>query len=287
MNLLYGLVYIILAPVIGGIAIGLDRKVTARMQGRVGPPVLQPFYDVLKLFEKESAVVTRSQNFFVFAYLIFMALTGFLFFSGGDLLLVIFAMTLSEIFLVLGAYSVNSPYSFIGAERELVQIMAFEPVILLSAAGMYLATGSFYVGSIARSSNPLILLLPGLFIALLCVLTLKLRKSPFDLSTSHHAHQELVKGVTTEFSGSTLGSIEIAHWYETVMLLGFVYLFFGFSPLLAVAAVMLTYLLEIFIDNTFPRFKLDLALKSSWAVTLILGMANMLVLWFYVKGGLL
>ncbi|MFH0956826.1 MAG: complex I subunit 1 family protein [Candidatus Aenigmatarchaeota archaeon] len=286
MNVLYGLLFVALAPIIGGIVIGLDRRMTARMQGRVGPPILQPFYDVLKLFEKESAIVTRPQNLFVFAYLLFMALTGFLFFAGGDLLLVIFAMTLSEIFLVLAAYSVSSPYSFIGAERELVQLMAFEPIILLSAAGMYLATGSFYVVDIASSSVPVILMIPGLFIALACILTMKLRKSPFDLSTSHHAHQELVKGVTTEFSGSTLGAVEITHWYETVFVLGFLYLFFAFDPLLAFVAVALTYMLQIFIDNAYPRFKLDRALKSSWIITLVLGMSNVIILWLYVHGGL-
>jgi formate hydrogenlyase subunit 4 len=286
MNLLYGLIYLIVAPVIGGIAIGIDRKITARMQSRVGPPILQPFYDVLKLFEKENIVVTRPQNFFVFAYIAFMALTGVMFFSGGDLLLVIFAMTLAEVFLVLGAYSANSPYSFLGAERELIQIMAFEPMILLSAAGMYIATGGFLVSSIAVTAKPLILLLPGIFIGLLYVLTIKLRKSPFDLSAAQHTHQELVQGVMTEFSGSTLGGIEIARWYEIILMMGFVYLFFGFSPLLAIIAVILTYLFQLFMDNTYPRFKWNLALKSSWAAALVLGMTNILVLWFYFKGGL-
>jgi ech hydrogenase subunit B len=286
MNLLYGFLFIFLAPIAGGIVIGLDRKLTARMQGRVGPPILQPFYDVLKLFEKESAIVTRPQNLFIFAYLLFMALTGFLFFAGGDLLLVIFAMTLSEIFLVLAAYSVSSPYSFVGAERELVQIMAFEPIILLSAAGMYLATGSFYVGAIAATAAPVVLMMPGLFIAFACILTMKLRKSPFDLSTSHHAHQELVKGVTTEFSGSTLGAIEVTHWYETVFVLGFLYLFFAFDPLIALIAVALTYVLQVFIDNAYPRFKLSLALRSSWTITIIFGLSNLIILWLYVHGGL-
>lgn len=286
MNMLYGILFVIFAPVAGGIVVGLDRKISARMQGRAGPPILQPFYDVLKLFEKESAIVTRPQNLFVFAYMLFMALTGFLFFAGGDLLLVIFAMTLSEIFLVLAAYSVSSPYSFIGAERELMQIMAFEPVILISAAGMYLASGSFYVGSIAASGVPVILMAPGIFIALACLLPLKLRKSPFDLSASHHAHQELVKGVTTEFSGATLGATEIAHWYETVFVLGFLYLFFAWSPALAVAAVALTYMLQLFIDNAYPRFKFGHALKSSWTITITMGMSNMIILWLYVHGGL-
>jgi formate hydrogenlyase subunit 4 len=230
--------------------------------------------------------VARPQNFFVFAYVAFMALTGLMFFSGGDLLLAIFAMTLAEVFLVLGAYSANSPYSFIGAERELIQMMAFEPMILLYAAGMYLATGSFLVSSIAATSMPLILLLPGIFAGLLYVTTIKLRKSPFDLSATQHTHQELVQGVMTEFSGPTLGGIEIARWYETVLMLGFVYLFFGFSPLLAIAAIVLTYMFQIFMDNTYPRFKWSLVLKSSWLVAATLGMINILVLWLYFKGGL-
>jgi formate hydrogenlyase subunit 4 len=286
MNIIYGLIFLMAAPFAGGIIIGMDRKISARMQSRVGPPILQPFYDVLKLFEKENIVVERSQSFFILGYLVMMAFSAALFFSGGDLLLVIFAMTLSEVFLVLGAYSAHSPFAFIGAERELILMMAFEPMILLTAGGMYLATGSFFAESIAASSMPLILLLPGVFLGLFYVMTIKLRKSPFDLSASQHTHQELVQGIMTEFSGATLGAIEIARWFETVLMLGFVYLFFGFSPLLALGAIIVLYFLELFTDNTYTRFKWPLALKSSWLAALTLGMINILVLWVYIKGGL-
>jgi ech hydrogenase subunit B len=284
MNPIYGIAYLIAAPIIGGLIVGLDRIVTARMQGRVGPPLLQPFYDVLKLFEKEKVVVTRSQNFFVLAYIIFTVFTGVLFFSGGDFLLVIFALTLAHIFLVLGAYSANSPYSFIGAERELIQLMAFEPMIILTATGMYMVTRSFYVSDIIHETTPMIVMLPGLFVGMLYVLTMKLRKSPFDLSTSHHAHQEIVKGITTEFSGSTLGRIEVAHWYETVLILGFIYLFFAFNPALAIFMVALSYLLELIIDNSYPRFNWFLMVKGSWLAALVLGMGNIAVLWYLVGG---
>jgi len=125
--------FIVLAPIIGGIITGLDRILTARVQGRVGPPLLQPFYDVFKLFEKENIVVRRSQNFYVFFFLLFIVFTGCLFFTGGDLLLVIFALTLADVFLVLGAYRTSSPFSQIGAERELIQMMAFEPMIIIMA----------------------------------------------------------------------------------------------------------------------------------------------------------
>lgn len=282
MNLLYGLMYILLAPIVGGILAGIDRKVSARMQGRVGPPVMQPFYDVAKLFGKQDIVVNTAQKYFVIFFLVFMVLTGIIFFSGGDILLVIFSLTLSSIFLVIGAYASNSPYSDVGAQRELAQMMAYEPMILLTAVGFYLATHSFNVKDIIQAGVPAVVYLPGIFIGFTYVLTVKFRKSPFDLSTSHHGHQELVKGITTEFSGVTLGLVEVAHWYENVMLLGFVYIFFAwaakFSIAIALAACLITYFLEILIDNVFARFKWNLVVKTCWIVGATLGFVNVLIL---------
>jgi len=281
-SVVWAIVFILLAPIAGGLIAGIDRKITARMQGRYGPPILQPFYDVGKLFEKEHIVVNETQIFYVICYFVFMVFTGALFFSGADLLLTIFALTLAQIFLVLGAYATYSPYSHVGAERELIQIMAYEPMVILAAVGMYMVTKSFNVSDIAASSLPVVLFIPGIFLGFLYVLTIKLRKSPFDISTSHHAHQEIVKGITTEFSGPSLGLIEITHWYETVFLLGFVYLFFGWNPVLAIIAVAVIYLFEILIDNTNARVKWQLAMKSSWAVAAIVGVVNLGALYYFV-----
>jgi ech hydrogenase subunit B len=276
--------FILVAPVIGGLIAGIDRKITAHMQGRVGPPVLQPFYDVGKLFEKEKTVANDTQRFYVISYFIFMIFTGALFFAGGDILLVIFALTLAQIFLVLGAYSANSPYSHIGAERELIQIMAYEPMVIIAAVGMYVVTKSFNVSTIASYPQPLVLFLPAIFLGFIYILTIKLRKSPFDISTSHHAHQEIVKGVTTEFSGPSLGLIEVTHWYETVFLLGFVFLFFAFSPLLGFIAVAIVYLLELLIDNASARVKWQLVMKSSWVIAALVGVVNLAVLYYLGVG---
>jgi len=273
-------IYIVLAPLLGGLLAGVDRKLSARMQGRIGPPVLQPFYDVGKLFEKENPLVTPAQNFYVLSYVVFMVVAGALFFSGGDMLLVIFAFTLSHIFIVLGAYASYSPYSHVGAERELLQIIAYEPMIILTAVGMYMVTKSFFVSTIAASTVPIILYLPGVFIGYLIVLTIKLRKSPFDISTSHHAHQEIVKGVTTDFAGPNFGKIEIAHWYENVFLLGIIWLFFAWNPLIAGAAIVVAYFLEILIDNTFSRVKWQLMLRSAWIIAGTLGLVNLGVLYY-------
>jgi formate hydrogenlyase subunit 4 len=272
------IIYLAGAPVLGCVLAGWDRRISARMQSRQGPPILQPLYDVMKLWQKENVVVRRSQNFYILFFLLLVILTGALFFAGSDLLLVIFALTLAAIFFVLGAYKASSPYSFVGAERELIQMMAYEPMVLLTAIGMYMVTKSFHVHEIANHPTPLVLALPGIFLGFLYTLEIKFRKSPFDLSSSHHAHQELVRGITTEFSGRALGMIEIAHWYETVFLLGWVYLFFASSPLLGVGVSLLVFVVVIFVDNVFARLKWETALRSAWVVAAFLGFGNILVL---------
>lgn len=279
-TLIAAVISVACAPLLGGLLAGVDRKLTARMQSRWGPPVLQPFYDVLKLFQKENIVVRRSQNFYVYFFLFFMVFTAALFFTGGDILLTIFALTLASIFFVLGAYKASSPYSFIGAERELILMMAYEPMVLLAAVGMYLVTRSFIVGDIARYPRLLVQYLPGLFTGLVIILVFKMRKSPFDLAMSHHAHQEIVRGVTTEFSGRTLALIEIAHWYETVVVLGMVALFFASIPWLAAVVTAAVFFLMILVDNVFARVKWQLALASGWIVAATLGVGNIMVVYF-------
>jgi ech hydrogenase subunit B len=273
--------YILLAPFLGGILSGVDRKLTARMQGRVGPPIFQPFYDFQKLVAKETKVVNNSINLLVVMYLIFMVFTGAILFMGSDVLLVVFAFTLAAIFLVQSAYAANSPYSDIGGDRELLQMMAYEPMVLLMTVGFYISSGSFSILQYLTLPSPMIISLPAVFLGYVYVLTIKIRKSPFDLSTSHHAHQEIVKGITTEFSGRTLAMVELAHWYETVILLGFVFLFIVWGSwigvLTAIAACLLIFFLEIFIDNTFARVKWDVMIKSTWIVTIVFAFLNILI----------
>lgn len=276
--------YLVLAPIAGGLLAGVDRVISARMQGRVGPPVLQPFYDVFKLMEKEPITVNKVQDFYIMCFLIFIMITGCFFFAGGDLLLIIFTLTLASIFMVVAAFSSNSPYAQIGAERELLQMMAYEPMVLITAIGFYVISGSFNIIDIVTAENMAIIYLPGIFLGFVFILTIKLRKSPFDLSMSHHAHQELVKGLTTEFSGKTMALIEIAHWYENIFLLGFVYLFIAhaaaWSPIVAVIVCLITYFIEILIDNNYARMKWQIAINSSWIVAITLGFINLLVLYF-------
>ena len=274
--------YILLAPLVGGLLNGLDRKISARMQGRIGPGILQPFYDVKKLFSKEFIIVNPAQTFLMISYLLTFIFTGCMFFSGSDMLLCFFLLSTGATFLMFAACVTNSPYSNLGASRELLQMMCYEPAVLLACVGFYLATGSFNVSDIIAADTSAILKTPGFFLAFVFILTIKMRKSPFDLSASHHPHQEMVKGVTTDMGAKTLGIFQIAEWYETVFLMGVVAIFFinknPWSYLLALAAVVVVYFLEILIDNTSARVKWQTMFKLAWFVTLLCAGTNLIIL---------
>jgi ech hydrogenase subunit B len=217
--------------------------------------------------------------------MIFAIFTTVILLTGGDMLLAVFALTLGSIFFVLGGYASNSPYSTIGSERELLQIMAYEPMVLLACIGLYYADKSFFLKDIVSAAHPAIIVLPGVFIGLVFILTFKLRKSPFDLSMSHHGHQEIVKGITTEYSGRDLAVIEVTHWYETIIALTLVYVFFAtanpISHIFAVLACLLIYFFEIIIDNAFARLKWQQALTSAWVVTGVMGTINLVILSYF------
>lgn len=289
LRIVSAILYILLGGLFAGILAGLDRKLAARMQGRRGPSVLQPFYDVGKLFSKQTLALNHGQFVIAFSFLILIVFTGVLFFAGVDLLLVFLALSTAAMFLVFAATSSNSAMSTMGAQREMMQMLAYEPMVLITAVGFYMATGimnngvgSFKIMDIGHNELPAIIYLPGIFIGFLFILTIKFRKSPFDISTSHHAHQELVKGVTTDLSGRNLGMIEVAHWYENTFLLGVVALFFlcneWWSIPLAIVAAIVVYFIETLIDNISARVKWELMVKLAWGVTIVCGGLNLLVL---------
>ncbi len=281
-RVLSAILYIILGGFIAGLLAGIERKFAARMQRRQGPSVFQPFYDVAKLFSKETLSLNHGQFVIAFSFLVLMIFTGALFFAGVDLLLVFLALTTAAMFLVFAATSSNSAMSTMGAQREMMQMLSYEPMVLLTAVGFYMTTGSFKIIDIIKSDLPPVVYLPGIFLGFVFILTIKFRKSPFDISSSHHAHQELVRGVTTDLSGRNLGMIEVAHWYENTFLLGVVALFFlsndWWSIPLAVVATLIVYFLETIIDNVSARVKWELMVKLAWGVTLVCGGLNLLVL---------
>jgi len=270
------------APVAGGLLSGFDRKLTARLQGRFGPPLLQPFYDLIKLLGKERITVNPTQIIYVTGSLFFAIASLVMLALMQDLLMLVFVLAFSNIALIMGAMSVRSPYSKIGAQREIIQMMAYEPVILLMVVGIYLTTGSSMIKSVFTYGAPLVYKLPMIFLGFLYVLTIKLRKSPFDLSTSHHGHQELIKGLTTEFSGVQLAMIELMHWYELVLLLGLIAIFFARPLWVGFLIAFGAFVLEIIIDNICARTSWKWMLKMTWVIGLGAAMTN--IIWLYIKG---
>lgn len=272
---------LLLTPFVGGLLTGVDRRLTARLQSRMGPPLLQPFYDVFKLLGKEPKVTNAWLVFSAYIYVVASALAVFIFFLGGDLLLLFFVLTVGAVFQVVGAICVPSPYSQVGAQRELLLMLAYEPILILVFVGFAMCTGSFMLSDVFTQDAPLLLKMPLLFLALGYALTIKLRKSPFDISASHHAHQELVRGVQTEYSGPYLALIEIGHWFDLVLILGLCALFWHTSVIGMVVLVAASLFTEIVIDNITAR------LTWQWMVqkkSLLIGMGLALVnlLWLYV-----
>lgn len=274
--------FCVLAPIVGCILAGLDRVITARMQGRVGPPVLQPYYDVRKLLQKDEVSVNGVDGMYMTAALVFTMFAGGIFFSGGNLLMSAFIITMAALFFIIAAYSSRSPYAELGAARETLQVMAYEPMVLFFAVAFFVAAGTFNVAGAFDLAQPVITKIWLAYLGFMFILTIKLRKSPFDLSYSHHAHQELVKGVTTEMSGKTLAKVEVMHWCETVLFLGWTGLFFVYanpaSIVFAIIGALVAWFLEIWIDNNFARVKWQAMLKWAWIVGLVCGSINIAVL---------
>lgn len=270
---------LVFAPLFGGVLMSLDRRITARMQGRMGPPFLQPFYDLIKLFGKQPLALHRPQIMYAVLHLVFMMLVVVLLVQGQDLLMVLFVQAFSVICLVLGGMSVRSPYSWIGSQRKILQMLAYEPVLVLLILAVNLRDNSFLASKVIENPHPLIFSMPLLFLAFLCVVAIEFQKSPFDVATSHHAHQEIVKGITLEFSGPFLGLIEIAHYYELAIFFGLMMAFWHTSLLAGLLLAFCSFLFLLILDNAFSRLTSYWMLRYMWTVPLTLALANLIWLW--------
>jgi len=257
---IYVAAYLILAPVAGGILSGIERGGKS--------PLFQPFYDVFKLMEKEDMTTNRFQDLYISLFFLFVVAAGGLFFAGENLLLVIFTLTLSWALLVAGVYSSNSQYVKKSADMELLLMMAFEPMALLTAVGFYLYTGSFSVHEIIAFERSSFVPLIGFFLGYVYVLTMK------RLTTD--------EGLVAELSGKTLALFEIGRWYENILLLGVVFLFFAWGAatwtVVGVCVCFGVYFLKMIAGRAFAEAKWQFAFGSSWAAAALLGSVNVAAL---------
>jgi NADH-quinone oxidoreductase subunit H len=294
------------------------RKIEARMQNRVGPTlagpagILQPLADIIKLFSKERLVPNdvRTVAFtlapilglavFVFTTLL-LPIDGSTGIHGGsfegDLIIVLVAITLANLFIFLAGWASTNAYSKLGASRILLQFAAYDiPMFLVALAPAYLV-GSLSVSTIAESQSiPFMFIVPWCFVLLTVLLQSELEKDPFDIP---HAETEIVGGFETEYSGTGLAFLKLAK--DVQLFLGsalIVELFLGgpYGPVLFgpdflwytiwfTIKVLFVILIGEYISNILARFRIDQILRNSWRFIMPLSMLSLIAalavkLWF-------
>jgi len=269
-------ILVLLAPLVGGLVYGIERKVKARMQNRMGPNVLQPFYDFFKLADKRLVMVHSTHAFLGVMHFISIWVAVAVLIFGGDLILVIFLHLLSTALLIMGGFSTRSIFSHLGANRTAISILAYEPVLIIMAVSIYAVNGSFQISSII-GSDPLLYKMPLTFVALLLILPIKLKKSPFDVA---EAHQEIAGGAEIEYSGIFFEAIYTAKWLDYIFVYALVFLFGGSNYLLGAGLVVGTFIYINALDNSSARVDYRQMLKFSYFVALPVAFINLLITLF-------
>jgi len=268
-------ILILLAPIIGGLIYGTERVVRARMQNRVGPPIVQPFYDFMKLLDKRVFIIHSFHSFMAVMHFFGVWVALALLLIGIDLLIVIFFHLLAMSFLLIGAYSVRSIYSHIGANRELQMMVIYEPIFAFCAFGFYMLSGSFEASKIFSLDFAPIVYLPALFVAFIVASIIKLKKSPFDYSD---AHQEIIGGAEIEYSGIFFEALYTAKWLDYLYVYIFAFLFAGNNIWLGSILAISIFLLINLIDNSTTRIQYDKIIKYILPILVIIVVINLMVL---------
>ena len=267
-NLILGTIGLALFGIIFGLLYkGVDRKISARMQGRIGPPLRQPFRDVAKLFTKENIIPDNSIPWIfnlapllglaaTISILLYLPIGGFqpIVSAKGDLILILYLLIMPSLAMVIGGFSSGSPYATVGAQREMATMIAYEfpfAVIIITIAwrlsnvtsgGLGLAN-SFALNTIVanplwNTAGPLgfIGIIILLFV-LVIVTPAELSKIPFD---SPEAETEIGGGLLVEYSGRNLGMFYLMDGVKTVVMASIIVaLFFPYnlSPLLGLESI--------------------------------------------------
>jgi NADH-quinone oxidoreductase subunit H len=264
--------------VAGGILSWFDRKITARVQFRKGPPLLQPFYDFFKLLLVKETILPKSGSPAVFLMVPVFALTGatlagVLIFlpllditSGfkGDLFVIFYLLTIPSLSYILGALASGNPLAAVGASREMKLIISYELTFLLVVAAVILKAGLktdlWTILEFQKEGSPFIGSLSGVLLFLAATLTIqaKLALVPFDMP---EAETEISEGIFIEYSGIPYALIKLTKYIMLIILPAFLaaMLFKGNSwwNLLMIPGIVL---LLTLIRNTNPRVKIKQAI---------------------------
>lgn len=145
----------------GGLLTGMGRRFSSGLQAKRGASMMQPFRDVKKLRDIRGRSVCI--DYYVRAFVFFEIVAGVAFFAGANLLFVILALLAADVFLVVAAYVSNSVHAHMGADYELMRMMAYCPMVLFMAAGFSMYCGSMEVRDIMIGSSMPFLPLIGIF----------------------------------------------------------------------------------------------------------------------------
>ena len=274
-NIVIPLVVFVLMPVIGLLLTGIDRKISARMQNRIGPPITQPFYDLGKLFNKQEVYTNTSMLVFAYAHLGFMFTTALFLVFRQDIIVIFFTLTLSLVFLVLGALSTPSPYSYLGGFRELIKIICIETMFLFVILTIGVNAQSFMLSDIISGiDQPLIEIMPLSFVALGIIFLVAMDKTPFNIPM---AHSEIVQGPLTDYSGRWYGLFKLSHAMELSILMLIMFLFFIPYWWAGIMMLFIVFMVVVTIGNTTTRTTYKGLFKFSFTVGLSLVLINLLV----------
>ncbi|GAW92317.1 respiratory chain complex I subunit 1 family protein [Calderihabitans maritimus] len=241
------------ALVLGLLLAGIDRKIAARLQRRIGPPIYQPFVDLVKLTRKEMVIpATAHPGAFRLAPL--LGLAGMMvavtlipiagvyqgFTQAGDLLVLLYLLALPAIALMIGGSASSSPFGAVGFSREMVMMMSYElpllVVLVTAALKVGLATGGIATFSLREivqfqlENGPLFFdytMLPA-FLAFLAFIPGNMGVVPFDIP---EAEPEIVEGPILEYSGAGLALFKLMTSLKMVVVLGLAVALFFPTPL--------------------------------------------------------
>jgi len=268
-----------------------DRKLLALLQNRVGPRWFQPLADTIKLLSKEE-VIPDGVNSYLFIGLPLVALAGALtaalyvpiaglaptYGFPGDLIVVLYLLSLLTLCTGLAGTNTLDRFSMIGATRTLTQLFSYEAPFLLALLGPALVAGSWQVGTIASyaQNHWLILTQPLGFIVALVGLMGKLEMPPFD---APEAHTEIVAGALTEYSGRGLAIFNLGRAVELVVGLTLVSAFYlgGVSnPLWFLGKTFALLFIMVGLQALLTRLRIDQTVGLWWRYGTLL----VLVQWF-------
>jgi NADH-quinone oxidoreductase subunit H len=286
----------VVAAVVGMFAHWFDRKITARVQWRVGPPFFQPMWDFLKLLGKEVVVPEGASRFlFLSAPLFGLAavtvvtalLARTVVFPGqtfvGDLIVVIYLLTIPSQAVILGAFASANPLASLGGSREMKLILSYElPLVLAVVVAIIKTDGTIRLGDMIQAqaaTRPVVASISGAiaFLISLIVMQAKLVKVPFD---APEAETEIMGGTFIEYSGVPLGLFKLTNWMMQFTLpLFLIVVFLGginwrgsyLNLLWAVLEYIGMLLFMVLIRNTNPRLRIDQIMKFFWAMVTPLG----------------